>query len=339
MRAANRRPLDLPVHPRFVGFEAYAQREIFPWLAGLEGERRNAVRRFRKILAITAAIIAVSLTVSLAVFGMNPGTAIVLFAGFPAFIGIGFAFILLHLLRLKMKAGLMPKVCAPLKLRYTGTSSDFPVADFVASGMIPHHDRYGFEDGIASEESGIAFAAAEATFSVRRRSKGNDRYDPVWRGLLIAARVPRPFKGITLLMPPAGFVSRLFENRDADQITLGVGSAEDGLEIRSTSPEETRTVLTERVMRRLAELAARLGKEQPSLALKGNHVLLAIRSSRNRFEGGSLWKPMDDPARIENLLQELLLVFEVTEALGNAMRLERGRPDKVTNIGKFGTDA
>ena len=152
----------------------------------------------------------------------------------------------------------------------------------------------------------------------------------MWRGILFAARTPRPFKGLTLVMPERGFVASLFESRPAEQVTLDLGELEEGLEIRTTLPEEARHVLTERVMRRLHELQHRLGSDRPSLALAGDRVLLAIRSKKDRFEGGSLFKRLDDPARIEALLTEFDDLFDLADALGHALKLERARAPEST---------
>lgn len=320
--------LDVPGHVRFAGFEAFAAHEIFPWLAGKEGDRRKTLRRAAIVVGITLVVIALLQVLAFMVFDMDPVLAVIVFGMVPGFLGGGGAWLLLTMLRAEVKSFLLPKVCERLKLSYTGPAAGFPFAAFAASGMLPRHDRHTLEDGIESTESGIAFAAAEARLSVRSGStkSGSPTYKTVWRGLLFAARTPRPLKGATLVMPERGFVSRLFESRPAERIELGLGPLEAGLEIRSTFPAEARMVLNERVMRRLAALAEKLGPDKPSLALLDDHVLLALRSKRDRFEGGSLFKPLDDPRRLEGLLFELAELFELADALGAALRLERARP-------------
>jgi hypothetical protein len=96
--------------------------------------------------------------------------------------------------------------------------------------------------------------------------------------------------------------------------------------VRTTLPEEARRVLTLPVMTSLADLARRLGRERPSLALTGDNVLLAIETKRDRFEGGSLWTPLDDPKRIEALVWELGYLCDLADALDAALKLERARP-------------
>lgn len=324
LRAA--RPIDVPHHPRFAGFAPFYQREILPWLIEKEAARRKTVRRALTVLAVTIAVIAGLQALMHGVFGMSTMLAIILFGIVPAFLGGAGAWLMLTMFRAQMKGFLLPKVADRLKLDYTGPSPGFPFDAFMGSGMLPRHARHVLEDGIASEEAGILFEAAEARLQTRSTSKsGSSNYRTIWRGLLFAARTPRPFKGITLVMPERGFVARLFERDPGERITLGLGELEEGLEIRTTLPEEARMALTERVMRRLHELQRKLGSDRPSLALAGDRVLLAIRSKKDRFEGGSLFEPLDDPARIEALLLEFGDLFDLADALGQALKLERAR--------------
>lgn len=324
LRAA--RPLEVPAHSRFAGFQPFYQREILPWLVEKEDARRKAVRRAAIVVAATAGVIAALQALAFGVFEMQTMLAIVVFGLVPAFLGGAIAWLLLTMFRAEMKGFLLPKIAGRLKLDYTGPSPGFPFDAFLGSGMLPRHARHNLEDGVASEEAGVLFEAAEARLQVRRSSKsGSSHYKTIWQGLLFAARAPRPFKGLTLVMPERGFVARLFEREPAERITLGLGDLEDGLEIRTTVPEEARMTLTDRVMRRMHELQRRLGADRPSLALAGDRVLLAIRSKKDRFEGGSLFKPLDDPGRIEGLLREFGDLFDLAEALGHALKLERAR--------------
>ena len=324
LRAA--RPIDVPAHPRFAGFAPFYQREILPWLIEKEAARRKAVRRAAIAVAVTTALIAGFQALAFGVCGMGFEVAVIVFGAVPAFLGGGAAWMFLTMFRAEMKGFLLPKIAERLKLDYTGPSTMFPFDAFYGTGMLPRHDRHTLEDGIASDEAGILFEAAEAKLAVRRTTKnGGTSYNTVWRGLLFAARTPRPFKGITLVMPERGFVARLFERDPGERIALGLGELEDGLEIRTTLPEEARMTLTDRVMRRLHELQRRLGADRPSLALAGDRALMAIRSKKDRFEGGSLFEPLDDPARIEALLLEFADIFDLADALGQALKLERAR--------------
>lgn len=319
--------LALPDHPRFAGFGRFAEREIRPWLVEQDAARRKTVRLMVKIGAGTAALIAILLFLAFSVFAMHPAVALIVCGGVPAFLGGGAIWLVGFAFRTKLKGFLLSKVCGQLGLRYVGPSPAFPIAAFDAAGLFPRHDRRHLEDGMEGDERGMPFAVAEARISRRRSTSksGSANYTVVWRGLVIACAAPREFRGLTLIMPERGFVDRLFGSAPAERITLGLPELEAGLEIRTTDRQEAKMVLVERVMRRLAELGRRLGRERPSLALAGEHVLLAVPSRADRFEGGSLFAPLDDPRRLEELLAEIALVLALAGELADALRLGRPR--------------
>ena len=274
----------------------------------------------------TAGAIAAMQLLAFAVVGTRQPVLVIVFFGLvPAVIGGAIAYFLVRQFRADLKDFLLPKVCDRLKLRYMGSSSQLRIADFAATGMLPSHNRHSLEDGIESEQTGTVFHAAEARLvKSTQTSKGPDNKN-VWRGLLMAARSARPFDGLTLVMPAQGFITRLFGDRPHERIDLGFAELDSGLEVRTTLPEEARRVLNLQVMKSLAELARRLGHDRPSLALMGEHVLLAVATKRDRFEAGSLFKPLDDPQRIQDLLWELAHLCDLAEALGAALKLERAR--------------
>lgn len=325
MRGAVRQhhALDLPTQPRFAGFEAFASREIFPWLAGKEEERRRTVRLVVAIVAGTAAGIVLVHALLFALYGGTSALAIVFFALVPAIIAGFVAYFLLRSFRADLKDFLLPTVCERLKLRYVGSSSRLPVERFAATGMLPEHNRHALDDGIESDAGGIAFEAAEAKFQMKKGTGRGSTLKTVWRGVLMAARAQQPFAGLTLVMPAQGFIARLFADRPHERVELASGELAAGLEARTTDAEEARRVLSPHVMRTLADLAHRLGRDRFSLALAGPDVFLAVESKCDRFQAGSLFKPLDDPKRIEDLLWELGHLCELAEALGQALKLAR----------------
>ena len=322
MRTAARLPrkLDLPAHPRFKGFQAFAEREIVPHLAEKEAERRAALRRAKLTGAATALIAALLLAVSIGV--LEWGTVFSLFAfGLVPLIAGGILAVL-PLARFQSSLGdfLLAKTCAHLGLRHTGTAPALSIERFREARLLPRHGSHRFEDGIEGHEPDLAFRAAEASITQSRsNSDGGSDEETVWRGLLVEVPTPRRFQGRTLVIPARGAVEQFFDKRDAERISLGLGALEDGIEIRTTDPGEARAVLTERVIRRLAELARRLGRERPALALIDDGVLLAIASERDRFRAGSAFAPLDAAPALERLAADIALLLDLAEALGDAL--------------------
>ena len=117
----------------------------------------------------------------------------------------------------------------------------------------------------------------------------------------------------------AGMTVNELSLRGMDRIELGLGALEEGIEICTTHPAEARAVLTGRVMRRLGQLSERLGKERPALALYGSDVLLAVESNTNRFQGGSVFKPIDLVEQLDRITADIALLFELAEDLRDAL--------------------
>lgn len=329
MRTAARLPrkLELPAHPRFKGFQSFAEREIVPHLAEKEAERRAALRRAKLTGGATALIVALLPAVSIGVLEWGALFSMFAFGLVPAIVG-GFL-ALLPLARFQSSIGdfLLAKTCAHLGLRHTGAAPALSLERFHAARLLPQYDSHHFEDGIEGDAPDLAFRAAEASITQSRsNSDGGPDEETAWRGLLVEVPAPRRFQGRTLVIPARGAVERFFDQRDAERISLGLGELEEGLEIRTTDPGEARAVLTERVMRRLAELARRLGRERPALALIDDSVLLAIASERDRFRAASAFAPVDAAPALERLAADIAQLLDLAEALGDALGPPRASP-------------
>ena len=317
--------IDIPDHPRFAGFEAFAAREIFPWLASEDASRKGALRRAAIVVGATIAVIFVLQLMGPDEVSDHRFVRSFLYFMLPAGLGGFLAYSVVSRYRSRIKNSLLTKICRQLGLAYTGEKPTLSLGPFDRAGMFPRYDREFVSDGIENAQSGIAFRAAEVR--LKRESSDSDTSDrTVWEGLLFAARPHRPFEGLTVVMPERSFIARLFGRRPAKRIELGLGELEAGFEIRSTDPEEARRILTERVMRKVGDLARLLSPERASLALAGEDVLLALRSGEDRFELGSMADPLDDPQRISTILRELALLFELADALDEALKLEPARP-------------
>jgi hypothetical protein len=322
---AQRIRLDLPRHPRFKDFEAFAARAIFPRLAEMEDDRKRAVKRVCHRAFAVAATVAALQVLAFGVIGTDAFIGVGVLGIPPAIIGGVFAAQPLRRVRADLKQFLITETCKHLGLRYSGMEPALPFDRFVAARLLPKHGGPSFQDGIECSDAAMRFSAAETTLwrSITGLDSRGD--NTLWRGLLVALPAPRPLSGRTLVMSERAAIEQFFDGRRAEPIDLGYGDLAAGLEIRTTDPDEARAVLTERVMRRIADLARRLGRERLSLALFEGDILLAIETRKDRFEGGSVNAPLAAAARMNQLLAELALLFELAEAVRDAFD---GRPSQ-----------
>ncbi len=322
MRASRLAKHDLPAHPRFKGFEAFAARDIFPRLASMEDGRRRVVRRAKLISLAAAAVLAVlAALASLDIIGLFGLVALGILSALAAAFAAGWP---LMSFASNVDAFLLGKACEHLKLRHTGDAPGLPLERFLEARLLPRHGQWKLEDGIECDEPGLSFAAAEATLTRSGTdSEGRAESETAWRGLLVAVPAPRPFAGRTLVIRARGAIEQFIDLRAAERIELGLPELEQGLEIRTTDAAEARAVLTERVMRRIVELARRLGPDAPALGLCEDSVLLAIESAKNRFRSGSVFQPFDTAEALGDLLADVALLLELAEALSDALRSSR----------------
>lgn len=325
MRPASPPPrLEVPAHPRFAGFAAFAARELLPWLAAKEADRRRALRGAAFGAGIVAAFVAALQVFAFAVLGTEPLFNLVAFGAVPALMGGFAAQWPLRRFRADIKDHLLERICAQLGLRHTGDAPGLPFARFAEARLLPAHDDFALSDGIETMEGatagGGAFTAAEAKLTERSSDSDGDRTRTAWRGLLVAVPAPRPFTGRTIVIPERGRIERFFDSRAAERIELGMPDLERGIEIRTTDPAEARAALTATVMRSFADLARNLAPARAALALVEGDVLLAIETEVNRFEGGSVFQPLDGAGLLGRLLADFALLLQLAEALGGAVR-------------------
>lgn len=284
------------------------------------------LRRVLLIVAATAVVIALLLVLAFVVLKMGTFMGLLAFGLAPAIIGGMTAIAQVGSFQSSFNEFLLAKTCEHLQLRYTGSNPTLAFARFMEARLLPKHDACKFEDGADGVAPDTVFSAAEATLIKKGKTdQGGDDDKEVWRGLLVEVPAPRPFAGRTIVLPERGAIDRLFDDRAAERIELGVGALEQGLEIRSTDADEARAVLTERVMRRLGELAGRLGRERPALGLFEGSVLFAVESERNRFPAPSIFDPIDQTDFLDRVLADFAHLLELAEALHDALGQRAGR--------------
>jgi len=329
--------LQLPAHPRFKRFDAFAAREIFPRLAELEAERRRVRRRALIIALGTVVIVPILVWLTSEYTDIHGFTGVVLFGVLPAIGGAVAASSTLLRFRVDLPDILLPKTCEHLGLRYTGTDSALPLHRFTEARLLPPFHDVKFWGGVESTGPDLVFTAAGTKLIPPPKPQDSDAagfsHDygtTIWRGLLVAVQAPRWFRGRTLVIAKRGRMSRLFDRVSglfddrADEerpksVELGLGEREAGLEILATDPAEARQILTESVTRRLVELLRQLGREQASLGFIEDSALLAIQTDGTLFYAGSPAKPLGRVEILEQLLADYALIFELAEAFRDAL--------------------
>lgn len=317
----------------FHRFEAVYERDIRPALEAKEGERQTAARTARQSLLGGLAVGAAGIAAGLALFDM-PAIAIVSGLAAAAIVGIG----RLPLMQLQREAKglLVAPVAKAFGLAYEPKPGQVTtLRDLRQIGLVPSYDRAKFEDRITGQRGEAEFEFFEAHLEERRTERSNGqtrrRYVTVFRGQCLRFDFHKRFFGRTLVMRDAGFFNifgKWFGRKGMDRAALEDPTFEKAFEVYTSDQVEARFLLTPDMMQRLLDLETAFHGKKLRCAFVGDHLLIAVEGT-DLFEPGSLFKRLDDPDRIGDLLRDFHTVFRTLDTVSERRRMQveaRGEP-------------
>ena len=298
--------------------------ELTPWLESLEIERKAAVSRSFKGLALGIGLAAVFVAVCLA--ASWPPPVMLVGGGIIAFGFIVWGNQALNTLRKTVKTGLNDRFADAFGMRYRAEVHDPIRFDALrAHDLLPNSDRRSFEDHFSGEVHGADFDLYEAHLEQRRRTKKRTYYVTVFRGVLIRINFPRTVEGVTLVTRDAGIFNGLegwakktFGGQKLERIGLVDPTFEKAFEVYGTDQVMARYLLTPSFMERLLKLETVLKGKNVRCVFDdklgegaGRGELLIVAETGNKFEAGSMYKPLTDHARIATLHSEFAMIDDI----------------------------
>ena len=304
-------------------FDTLWREKLEPALAAKEIERRRAVRSFVMALSVGAALAAAGFML-IASLDDDVGALIML----PILVMImagAFGYNGLRKLSREIKQTLLDAIAGAYGLRYAEKpSSPARFSEFRGHGLLPHYDRTSFEDHFEGEIHGSDFELYEAHLETRHRTKNGTRWVTRFRGVLIRIDFPRNVEGVTVIVRDKGWFNALegltrgMGDKKLKRIGLVDPKFEDIFQVYGDDQVMARYMLTPSFMERLLELETALSGKQVRAAfdqhLGGGELLIAAETG-DRFEPGSMFKPLADKARFRTLEEELRLVTEIIDLL------------------------
>lgn len=236
--------------------------------------------------------------------------------------GAGFAMFVYGWMRDAVKKALVAPTCGFLGLVYSLKGEGFPLARFDEVGILPKHDKVKLRDRIEGSHEGVDFEVCEADLDVAVKTSDNDggtktEYRPAFDGLLLIYHFPKPFRGRTVVVPDRSWIgNKLSSMKHGERVMLEDPRFEEVYATYSDDQVEARYLLTPSFMERLTALAEHLqARNALSFAFQDNDLLIAFHSMVGHFEGGSLFKPLENQERAKELLKELQIIYELIERL------------------------
>ncbi len=303
-------------------YDAFYDEKIAPKLRNLEAQRRNTVYGIAALSAIAVfGLLGFIYHEELATrFGISENV-IAISAMLALVGGGGLAFAVYTRIRDMVKAALVAPTCAFLGLDYSLKGDGFPLTRFDEGGILPKYDKSKLQDRIRGSHDGVAFELCEAHLEVvsttRRSGNKETEYQRVFDGLLLIYHFPKSFRGHTVVVPDRTWLgNKIAGRKHGERVMLEDPRFEEIYAAFSDDQVEARYLLTPTFMERLTALAEHLSARNAlAFAFQDNDLLIAFHSKVGHFEGGSLFKPLENPERSKQLLEELRMIYDLVERL------------------------
>jgi len=306
-------------HAELKGFSDYYHREIFPLLAAKDGTRREALR---KTLLFGAVIVVITLAVAIYL-----GTRLDNFqlAFFSLVVGFGVLAALYSWMmkgvRSETKDKIVGSICSYIGWTFKAEVTETPDLNYwSALGLLPkgyssEHvfsasgKRSSFEDQMWGAAHGAEFNSIE----VHLERKGDKSWHTVLRGQMMTISFPRKFLGRTVVLRDKGFLQGK-KKGDMKRVGLVDPVFEKIFEAYSTDQVESRYLLDPVFMQKLIDLERSVDGKNIRFGFIEGQLLIVVETP-NRFEAGSMFKPLTAPDRTQKILNEIGAVYDVIDGL------------------------
>jgi hypothetical protein len=311
--ARNRRremSLTLPSRRQeFAGFGAYYEASIAPHLADMERRRVEAVNK-TFIAGVSTAALAIAAAKLAPIPGVNVHLAI-----FIAMSGLAGCAFLLRRARNDITRGLIEKIAGKLNFRYRGEMArpDYN-QQFRRLKLLPGHNREEWEDEVEGAHAGAIFRFCEAHLKFKSSGK-NSSTRTVFHGQLFVIDYPKKFLGTTVVQRDMGALNALMKpSKEFQRVGLASPVFERAFEAWSTDQVEARDLLDPLVLERFQELERLFGGKKLRAAFDDGKLLIALETG-DRLSIGSMFKPIEGAGRVEAILREFDLIFDLIDIL------------------------
>lgn len=303
------RALETPLRAEFASLAAFYETDLKPWLAHKERDRRAAVVNFG---ILVGSIGTLALAVLLfAPFGeANAQLAVVVAVG-----GFGMGLAIVNRTRSDIAEGLLQRVAGKLGFNYRSRFERPTWCEtFRTLKLLPNFNRESWEDEVKGRRNGVDFLLCEAHLQYKDSdTKKGTR--TVFHGQLFLIDYPRRFLGETVVARDAGILNALSRPGERFQrVGLASSEFEKAFEAWSADQVEARELLDPLVLERFQELERLLRGKKLRAAFTGGRLLIAVETG-DRLNMGSMFAPLENPARVEAILEEFEAIFNLIDAL------------------------
>lgn len=300
-------------HREFKGFSAFYTAEILPALEVQETARLAVVDKIKQTVPLICG--ATLIAMAIAIYLRAPFLAYAIISGGGVIIGTATASHMMRDIRSNTKQNIVGGVCRFLGWSFTEKIEEpanfeyFTYLDLITT----NYTRASFEDLIAGEAHGAGFQFYEAHLEKREGSGKNRKWVTKFRGQVLALSFDQEFLGKTIVLRDNGMFNRK-QRADMKRVGLVDPVFEKIFEAYGTDQVEARYLLTPTFMQRLVDLEYSVDGKNIRFGFVGGQLLIAIETE-NRYEPGSMFKPLIETARTQKTLDEIGAIYDVIDGV------------------------
>jgi hypothetical protein len=296
------------------GYDKLYRAHIEQPLLAREAERQAGVKTYWRRL-IPGSIAVVVLAVILAAAGAVQWALIGAFVGLVG--AATFAHWPLSSLSDEVKHKTLTTIAQTIGCRYQTAGFDASeIPRMLDLGLLPPFDRASYEDCIEGRHLKCGFELFEGHLERKYQSKRGTHWATCFRGQIIRVVFPKKFAGVTVVRRDLGwfnFVNR-FGSGELKRVGLADPKFEREFEVYATDQVEGRELVHPVFMERLLALETKFDGKRIRCAFQAGDLLVAVEG-RNRFELGSMFKPLADPARIRGMVNDVAEIMRLIDSI------------------------
>jgi hypothetical protein len=307
----------------FRDFASYYESDIAPYLREKEDARQSAVMQ-GGLIAIATAVAA------FAGFNFGPfGEGNFQLGFIVGVLGLAAAAWRVNRTRSDITNGLLKRVCQRLSFGYRrGPGRPAYCSIYDRLKLLPDYNRESWEDEVKGEREGAEFEFCEAHLQYKSSGK-NSSTRTVFHGLLLVIDYHKEFLGETVVRRDAGMFNRFGKpGRDFQNVGITSSQFEKIFEAWSTDQVEARDLLDPLVLERFEELDRLFNGAKIRAAFSQGKLLIAMETG-DKLNMGSMFKPLEGAARVEQILAAFDCIFDLIDVL---LKRVEGRMDSAFSV-------
>ncbi len=297
--------------PEFAGLGAFYTREIEPGLEAREGQRRRA--RLLRWLIIGGGF--AGLVAWLYYMTVSSGE------GFWFVVAIILGFIIVALgnlpvIRLKsdVKQFVMSKLAEYFGFAY-GAEPDFPDFHLLRELLlVPLHDKRSFEDGLEGEIRGVKFRLVEARLTQRQKRGKNHRNVTVFHGLLLS--MAHPTSGEDAIAVWREGAMGWLSTGTLREVSFRDPDFDGDYTVYSRDAAMAQRLLDDAARAAYRDLDRHESIDSARLGIAEGRLVMAFSTGTDSFEVGKLGRRLADPGRVQAMVEQFAILFDVVDAFG-----------------------